>query len=81
MRKALLALPELVMETSQENQGPSDMLSTMELGTKEFTELGSSRRRPGWGTGRVAGCSQALLWNGTQSYRLEKAKPLRNLES
>lgn len=64
MRKTLPALPELVMETSQEHQGPSDTQSTTELGTKEFTELGggavgASRRRPGWGQ-----CGRAALeWN------------------
>lgn len=57
-------MPELVMETSQEHQGPSDMQSTIGLGTKEFTEL----RRAGdlGGTqGRKAGYSQAAVqkWN------------------
>lgn len=40
MKKALLALPELVMESLQQHQGPSDVHSNMELGTKELTELG-----------------------------------------
>lgn len=57
MRKALLALPELVMETSQEHQGPSDTLSTLELGTKEFTELG----RAGGGLGGAQGGTLAAL--------------------
>lgn len=63
MRKTLPALPELVMETSQEHQGPSDTQSTTELGTKEFTELGGWGRAGGdLGGARVGG----LLWNGTQ---------------
>lgn len=58
MRKALLALPELVMETSQEHQGPSDtLLSAKELGTKEFTELG----RAGGGLGGAQGGTLAAL--------------------
>ena len=59
MRKTLPALPELVMETSQEHQGPSDTQSTTELGTKEFTEPGrrgaGGSRRAGWGTGSEGG--------------------------
>lgn len=48
MKKALLALPKLVMETL-EHQGLSDTHSHMELGTKEFTELGGAGGGLGWG--------------------------------
>ena len=58
MRKTLPALPELVMETSQEHEGPSDTQSTTELGTKEFTELGGGgEQEETWVGHRVEGCS------------------------
>lgn len=48
VRTAPLALPELVMETSQEHQGPSAMQSTMEPGgTKKNTELGRVKGKQG----------------------------------
>ena len=83
MRKTLPALPELVMETSQEHQGPSDTQSTTELGTKEFTEpgrRGAGGEQESWVGHRVGG----WFWNGTQEHRPEKAreknKPLQDLE-
>ena len=73
MRKTLPALPELVMETSQEHQGPSDTQSTTELGTKEFTEpgrRGAGGEQESWVGHRVGG----WFWNGTQEHRPEKAR-------